>query len=187
MSASALHITVLIATRTPWWAYALLALLAYLGLRRLRQKRSSLVKAGLAPSAFAAWSVLTALSLARDNGPALVSAIWITGALLGAATGPIRLVPRPVMVSRTHFVFAASAVPLIAYMTIFWTRYALEVWAAFDPTKARPLALAALAISASTAGRTVGDFLPLLLGKGAVRQSRQGDAMAVRVRSEPTS
>lgn len=173
MMASALEITLLVAMRTPWWAYALLALAAYLGVRRLRPKRSSLAKAGLAPSAFAAWSVLTALSLARDHGPALVGAIWITGVLLGAATAPIRLVPRPVRVSRTDFVFAASVAPLVAYMTIFWTRYALEVWAAFDPAKARPLALAALAISASTAGRTVADFLPLILGRARYAEASE--------------
>ena len=159
---SALEIVWIVASRTPWWVYALLAFLLYLGLRRLRPKRNRLWVAALAPGGFLVWSALAAAALTRHEAAALVAATWGTGFVLGAASAPVRLVPRPVQVERSVFLFAASSVPLIAYMLIFWTRYGLEVWSAFVPRLDSRLAFAGLALSALTAGRTVGDFLPLV-------------------------
>jgi hypothetical protein len=47
-------------------------------------------------------------------------------------------------------------------MALFWTRYGLEVWAAFEARFAGALLLVGLVISAGTAGRTWGDFQRLL-------------------------
>ncbi|MBD0274606.1 MAG: hypothetical protein ICV73_22085 [Acetobacteraceae bacterium] len=152
----------IVASRTPWWVYALFAFLLYLGLRRLRPKRNRLWVAALAPGGFLLWSAVAAAALTRAEPAGLVAATWGTGFVLGAASAPVRLVPRPVQVERGVFLFAASWVPLIAYMLIFWIRYGLEVWSEFVPRLDGRLAFAGLALSALTAGRTVGDFLPLV-------------------------
>jgi hypothetical protein len=151
-----------VATRTPWWVYALFLFLLYLGLRRLKPKRNRLWVAALAPGGFLLWSAVAAAMLTRAEPALAVAATWGSGFLIGAASAPVRLVPRPVPVAPGVFLFAASWVPLIAYMLIFWTRYGLEVWSAFVPRLDSQLAFAGLALSALTAGRTVGDFLPLV-------------------------
>ncbi len=160
----------IVAVNTPWWVYAVLAFLLVLGVRRLKPRRNPLVVAALAPGGFLVWSAVAAIALARAEPALLVAATRGTGFVLGALSAPVRLVPRPVPVARGVFLFAPSLVPLAAYMLIFWTRYGLEVWAAFVPRLDTELAFAGLTISALTAGRTVGDFLPL------VRQTLSADA-----------
>ena len=157
-----LEIVWIVATRTPWWVYALFVFLLYLGLRRLKPKTNRLWVAALAPVGFLLWSAVAALALTRAAPAVAVAATWGACFIIGAVSAPVRLVPRPVPVRPGVFLFAASWVPLIAYMLIFWTRYGLEVWSAFVPRLDSELAFACLALSALTAGRTAGDFLPLL-------------------------
>ena len=152
----------IIATRTPIYAWLVLALLLFLGVRRLKPRRTHLALAALAPLGFFAWSVLTAglLFVGEDKGTAVLA--WAVAFLTGALSGPIRTVPRPTHIHGWTFQYAATALPLALYMLLWATRYGLGIWAGFVPAMADALGLAGLALSALTAGRTLADFIPPL-------------------------
>ena len=52
---------------TPPWVWAVLGLLIFLGVRRLRPKRTRLGVAALAPAAFVIWSLSGVAALARSG------------------------------------------------------------------------------------------------------------------------
>jgi hypothetical protein len=153
----------IIITHTPLYVWGILALLLFLGVRRLKPRRTHLALAALAPAGFFVWSVATAglLFLGGDKGAAVVA--WPLAFLGGALSGPIRTVPRPTHVRGWIFQYAATRLPLTLYMLLWSTRYGLGIWAGFVPAMAGTLGVAGLALSAFTAGRTLADFLPPLL------------------------
>jgi hypothetical protein len=164
-----LHIIV---THTPLYVWVVLALLLFLGIRRLKPRRTHLALAALAPAGFFVWSIATAASLffAGDKGAAM--AAWPVAFLGGALSGPIRTVPRPSHVQGWIFQYAATRLPLTFYLLLWSTRYGLGIWAGFVPAMAGSLGVVALALSAFTAGRTIADFLPPLVV--AVRVQKTG-------------
>jgi len=153
----------IIVRHTPLYVWVVLALLLFLGLRRLKPRRTHLALAALAPAGFFVWSVATAglLFFGGDKGAAIVA--WPLAFLGGALSGPIRTVPRPTHVHGWIFQYAATRLPLTLYMLLWSTRYGLGIWAGFVPAMAGTLGVAGLALSAFTAGRTLADFLPPLL------------------------
>ena len=154
----------LVLRNTPGWVFALFALLLYLGGRRLRPRRLSLQRAMAAPAAFflwSAWSAVAAVSGGREGW--IAAPLWLTSFLAGWWSCRVRIGgAAPQHLGDGVFLFAATAVPLVAYMALFWTRFGLEVWAAFEPRRAGELLLTGLVISAATAGRTWGDVQRLL-------------------------
>ncbi len=161
----------IIVTHTPRYVWVVLALLLFLGIRRLHPRTTHLALAALAPAGFFVWSVATAgvLFLGGDKGAALVA--WPLAFLGGALSGPIRTVPRPSHVHGWIFQYAATRLPLTLYMLLWATRYGLGIWAGFVPAMAGTLGVAGLALSAFTAGRTLADFLPPLLTVLRVQRS----------------
>lgn len=147
---------------TPRWVWAVLLLLVVLGGRRLRPRRTHLAAAAIAPTAFFIWSLLGAVAATRVAGAGSVASVWAGAVAFGVLTVRIHRGPRPVRLEGGVFNFPATAVPLLLYMVIIWTRYALGVWAVLDPSLAPALGLIAVSISAATAGRFVADFTPLL-------------------------
>jgi hypothetical protein len=162
----------IIITHTPLYVWLILVLLLFLGGRRLKPRRTHLAVAALAPAGFFVWSVATAglLFFGGEKGAAMVA--WPLAFLCGALSGPIRSVPRPSHVHGWIFQYAATTLPLTLYMLLWSTRYGLGIWAGFVPEMAGTLGVAALALSAFTAGRTLADFLPPLLT--ALRVQRAG-------------
>jgi hypothetical protein len=154
----------LVARNTPAWVFAVFALLLYLGFSRLRPRRMSLRRAMLAPAGFFVWSVWSAVAAASASPRGwLVASIWLTSFMVGWWSCRVRIGGAPPQhLGGGVFLFAPTVVPLVAYMLLFWTRFGLEVWAAFEPSRASALLLAGILISAGTAGRTWGDFLRLL-------------------------
>ena len=158
-----MQIAHIIVTHTPLYVWLVLALLLFLGIRRLRPRRTHLAVAALAPAGFFVWSVATAgwLFLGGEKGAAIVA--WPLAFLGGALSAPVRTVARPSHVHGWVFQYAATRLPLTLYLLLWSIRYGLGIWAGFVPAMAGPLGVAGLALSAFTAGRTLADFLPPLL------------------------
>jgi hypothetical protein len=152
----------IIVTHTPLYVWVVLVLLLFLGVRRLKPRRTHLALAALAPAGFFVWSVATAASLffGGDKGAAIVA--WPLAFLGGALSRPIRTVPRPSHVHGWIFQYAATRLPLTLYLLLWSTRYGLGIWAGFVPAIAGTLGVVGLALSAFTGGRTLADFLPPL-------------------------
>jgi hypothetical protein len=152
----------IIATHTPAYVWVVLALLLFLGIRRLKPRRTHLALAALAPFGFLTWSVVVAglLFSGGDKGTAVIA--WAVAFLTGALSGPIRTVPRPKHIHGWIFEYVATALPLTLYILLWATRYGLGIWAGFVPAMAATLGLAGLTLSALTAGRTIADFIPPL-------------------------
>ena len=162
----------IIVTHTPLYVWVVLVLLVFLGIRRLKPRRTHLALAALAPGGFFIWSVATAglVFFGGDKEAAIVA--WPLAFLGGALSGPLRTVPRPAHVHGWIFEYAATRLPLILYLLLWSTRYGLGIWAGFVPAMAGPLGVAGLSLSAFTAGRTLADFLPPLLA--ALRLQKAG-------------
>jgi hypothetical protein len=161
----------IIVMHTPLYVWVILALLIFLGVRRLKPRRTHLALAALAPLGFFMWSVLAAgfLFFGGDKGPAVIA--WAVAFVAGALSGPIRTVPRPTHIHGWTFQYAATALPLTLYLLLWATRYGLGIWAGFVPLMADTLGLAGLALSALTAGRTLADFIPPLATALRVRKA----------------
>ena len=144
---------------TPVWAYGVLVILVLLGLRRLRTRHRSLLSASIAPGVFLVWSVSSAIGFGVLNGWFLTTALWCL--FLAGGLASFRFFgPSPVRwVSGNEFLFAGTPGPLIFYMSVFFARYSLGVWAGFQPQHVTIASAVALAISGFTAGRTSGDFI----------------------------
>lgn len=147
---------------TPPWVWAVLALLVFLGWRRLKPRRTRLEVAAIAPAAFLIWSLAAAAGLAGAAGIGLTAGVWAAAFALGAASFRLRIGERPSQLPDGRFLFPATPVPLIVYAGIFILRYALGIAAPFHPDLTTELGLVGLAVSALTAGRFVADFLVLL-------------------------
>lgn len=173
----------LVVQNTPVWVYGIFALLLYLGLSRLRPRRSHLLRALLAPLAFFVWSLWSAVSAATTSAqPQLVGLIWLALFLLGWWSCRFHFGgPRPKHLGGGDFLFGATVVPLAAYMLLFWTRFGLEVWAGFAPWRASALLLIGIGLSAATAGRTWGDLLRL---RGLMKPASPSSVVVRRGRSD---
>lgn len=152
----------IIVTHTPPYVWGIFALLLFLGVRRLKPRRTHLALAALAPTGFFIWSIAAEGSLLVSGGGWAVVVTWTAAFLVGAMSGPVRTVPRPVHVDNWVFDYSATRLPLTFYMALFVTRYGLGIWAGFVPTMAGTVALLSVGLSALTAGRTLADFLPPL-------------------------
>lgn len=160
----------IIVTHTPAYVWLVFLLLLVMGGRRLKPRRTHLALAALAPGGFLIWSLSTAAMMLLAANPWPVLTCWGLAFAIGAASRPIRTVPRPMHLGGWHFVYSASRQPLAFYMVLFFARYGLGIWAGFVPALASQLNLIGLSLSAFTAGRTVTDFIPPLLTALARRE-----------------
>lgn len=167
--------TRIIMLHTPTYVWVFLVLLLFLGVRRLKERRTHLALAALAPMGFFTWSAFAAglLFFSGETGTALIA--WPVAFWAGALSGPIRTVPWPTHVNGWVFAYAPTALPLILYLLIWATRYGLGIWAGFEPAMAENLGLLGLTLSALTAGRTAADFIPPLATALRARRAA-GDA-----------
>ena len=88
-------IAAIIVEHTPAYVWALLALLLFLGVRRLKPRQTHLALAALAPMGFFTWSVVAACLLFFSGEERTAAIGWAVAFLAGALSGPIRTVPRP--------------------------------------------------------------------------------------------
>lgn len=160
--------------QTPVWVWAVLALLLFLGARRLRPRATTLLMMSAAPAVFLAWSLVSAATFWRGEGGWFAAGLWPLSLLLGLVS--FRLLPAsPVhWVDDARLVRPATAGPLIVYVSVFLFRYGLEIWSGFFPERQFLSSTLALLVSGYMAGRTIGDLAFAARLRPAAGLTREG-------------
>jgi hypothetical protein len=138
-----------IAGGAPTWVYGLLAVLAALGIRRLKTREVPLAVAYIPVVAFSAWSVIGAVTFAARAGGGLATLAWLGGALLGAATSYLWPDPKATRLEAGRIRLPGSWLPLILYLSVFIVRFACGAWAAIVPAQATLAIATGVAVSAT--------------------------------------
>jgi hypothetical protein len=146
---------VAVVTHTPWWVFAILAYLIWMGAKGLEPRTLPLARVFITPAVFIVWGVLGAAG--RHLPPGLNAAAWIGGAVLGAVPGALTS-PRRVELDRSRNLvhFEGSPFPLVRNLIIFCVRYGLGVAAGMSHGDDSGLALVATAVSGLSAGYFLG-------------------------------
>jgi hypothetical protein len=146
---------VAVVTHTPWWVFAILAYLIWMGAKGLEPRTLPLARVFITPAVFIVWGVLGAAG--RHLPPGLNAAAWIGGAVLGAVPGALTS-PRRVELDRSRNLvhFEGSPFPLVRNLIIFCVRYGLGVTAGMSHGDDSGLALVATAVSGLSAGYFLG-------------------------------
>lgn len=151
---TALDYVFLVLSGTPWWAFAILALLIALGIRRLKTQVRSLRQAFVVPSVFFVWGLFNVAAYSQEFSPVVgwltlsgfIAVGWASTRLYSSETAAVQ--------DDGRFRFRGTPEPLITYMAIFVIRFGLEVWEGFVPAVAPTAGGLAIALSALMAGRT---------------------------------
>jgi len=119
---------------TPLWVYGLFAFLVYLGVMQSRTRTFSPARLAILPAAMLAFSLYGVLSVFGASAPALVA--WAVGLAACVAAIVALGVPRGATWSEETrtFIVPGSWLPLGIMMAIFFTRYAINVGIALDPS-----------------------------------------------------
>jgi hypothetical protein len=164
-----------IIAHTPIWVWVLLVVLIAVGSSQLAQRRITPLRASLVPLLLSALSLAGLFtSLAQ---PELTLPAWFACAAVVAAAVLSRAAPAGTAWDAVEgrFVVPGSAVPLVAMMGLFMTKYAVGVSFALTPSLHRDIAF--------TIGVAViyGSFAGLFLGRAArLWRLRGGAASGLR-------
>ena len=146
---------VAVVTHTPWWVFAVLAYLIWMGVKGLEPRTVPLARVFVTPTVFIVWGFLGAAG--RHLPPELNGAAWIGGAVIGAIPGALTSPHRVELNRAINLVhFEGSPFPLIRNLTIFGLRYGLAVAAATSHGDNLGLAVVATAVSGLSAGYFLG-------------------------------
>lgn len=144
----------LVLSETPWWAFAVLALLIVLGVRRLKSRVRSLGTAFVVPAAFFLWSLVNVAAYSQAHSPLVASLTLFGLAATGWASTRLYSSETAELQGDGRFLFRGTPEPLITYMAIFAIRFGLEVWEGFVPAASATAGGLAIGLSALMAGRT---------------------------------
>jgi hypothetical protein len=146
---------------TPWWVFALFALLMWLGFQALRPRTLPMWRLLITPAIFIGWGVVS-LALQSMSSPILI-ADWSIAAVVGAASAwtTTRLHDVAIDRARQHVSLPGSALPLIRNLLIFSAKYGLGVAIAIAPASKSDLAIWDIAVSGASAGYFPGWLLRL--------------------------
>jgi hypothetical protein len=141
---------------TPWWVFALFALLMWLGLQALKPRTLSIWRLLITPAIFIGWGV-TSLALQSMSSPILI-ADWSVAAVIGAAIAWTTSRLDNVRIDRARQLVSlpGSALPLIRNLMIFSAKYGLGVAVAIAPASQSDLAVWYIAVSGASAGYFLG-------------------------------
>jgi hypothetical protein len=119
--------------RTPYWVWALLAFLLFIGIRSLRPTTASFARLAILPVVFLAWGLS---GFATNYGPRPVGiAVWLVALVIGAGIG--WLVARSIEIhadqERGFIRLPGTAVNLVLILIIFATKYTLGIQASMRP------------------------------------------------------
>ncbi len=144
-----------VVTHTPWWVFAVLAYLIWMGFKGLQPRTLPLARVFITPVVFIVWGVMGAAG--RHLPPELNAAAWISGAVLGAIPGVLTS-PRRIELNRSLNLvhFEGSPFPLVRNLMIFALRYGLAVATATSHGDNLGLAVVATAVSGLSAGYFLG-------------------------------
>ena len=125
-----------ILTRTPIWAFALLALLLALGYSQTRTRTISLKRLTIIPLAMTGLSVYGVVSAFHGSGPSLMA--WGITSLIALTV----LMQTPLAQGTAYnaatqqFTIPGSWVPMALFMGLFFTKYAVGVSLGMQPALA---------------------------------------------------
>ena len=125
-----------ILSNTPNWVFAVFVVLLWQGLKQMRPRSVGINRATLVPLAMTALSLYGVISVFGDTPQSLLT--WVVGAALAFAI--YFSMTRADLIwydasSRT-FLLPGSVVPLVLFMGIFLTKYAVGVSIAVQPALA---------------------------------------------------
>lgn len=140
---------------TPWWAYLILGLLCYSGIKALSPTREGKVSFLLTTLAFICLSLY---SLKLTLEPALLIACWLAAAILGALMAQVLFSRNGVVLDdpETGLILPGSIKPLMIYLILFAVDYYFGYQNDVDPERAATLEM--LLIKAFTLGVFSGVF-----------------------------
>ncbi|MDP2117795.1 MAG: hypothetical protein Q8J71_10405 [Brevundimonas sp.] len=151
---TALDYVSVVLAETPFWAFAVLALLVFLGIRRLKPRVRNVGIALVAPVAFLIWGLFNVAAYSQAHSPIVGGATLIVLFAAGWASARLYSGETSEPVGDGQFLFHGTPEPLITYMTVFVIRFGLEVWQGFVPTAAALAGGLAIGVTAFAAGRT---------------------------------
>jgi hypothetical protein len=148
---------------TPWWVFAVFALLTWLGSQALRPRDVPVWRLLVTPAIFIGWGV-TSLVVQSTAAPILV-ADWLATAAVGAtiAWSTSRLDNIRIDRAQQRVSLPGSASTLIRNLLIFSAKYGLGAAAAMMPAWRPELAMWDIAVSGASAGYFVGWLARLAL------------------------
>jgi hypothetical protein len=155
---------------TPWWVFAVFALLTWLGAQALRPRDVPVWRLLITPAIFIGWGV-TSLVIQSTSAPILV-ADWSAAAVVGAAIAWTTSRLDRIKIDRVQrqVSLPGSASTLIRNVLIFSAKYGLGAAAAMMPVWRSELALWDIAVSGASAGYFLGWLTRLAL---AYRQASE--------------
>jgi len=141
---------------TPLWAFALLALLVFLGVQALRPRDVPLWRLLLVPAAFIVWGVTSLLG--RASAAPLLGVDWLATAAIGIAIGwgMTRLEGVHIDHADARVRVPGSPVPLVRNLAIFLAKYCLTAAMAVAPALQATLSPWDIGISGLSAGYFIG-------------------------------
>ncbi len=150
-----------ILSNTPKWVFAVFGILLWQGINQMRPRTVGITRATIAPLAMTALSLYGVVSVFGDTPQSLLT--WVVGAALAFAlySSIARADQIRYDASRRTFVLPGSVVPLVLFMGIFLTKYAVGVSTRMHP------ALVHDSSFALTLGLLYGAFSGLFLARAA--------------------
>ncbi len=141
---------------TPLWAFALLALLIWLGVQALRPREVPVWRLLLVPSAFIGWGVVSLMAKAA-TAP-LLGVDWAVTAAIGVAIGwwTTNLDSVRIDYAENRVRVPGSAIPLVRNLSIFLVKYCLTAAMATAPALRGGLLPWDIAVSGLSAGYFIG-------------------------------
>jgi len=151
-----MRLIVTILVNSPWWVYALLALLVWLGVQALRTRTVAVWRLLATPVVFIGWGIVS-LALRSVSSPVLI-ADWLATAAIAAAIAWVAVNLDGVLIDRSRqlVTLKGSVVPILRNMLIFLAKYGLGVAIAIAPAFRAELYIWDIAISGATAGYFLG-------------------------------
>jgi len=141
---------------TPWWVFAVFALLTWLGAQALRPRDVPVWRLLITPAIFILWGVAS-LVIQSTSAPILV-ADWSAAAVVGAAIAWTTSGLDRIKIDRVQrqVSLPGSTSTLIRNVLIFSAKYGLGAAAAMMPAWRSELALWDIAVSGASAGYFLG-------------------------------
>jgi hypothetical protein len=163
-----------IVAHTPWWVFAVLALLLGLGVQALRPRVVPLWRLLVTPGIFISWGLIS-LVLRLASASPLVLLDWLVAAAGGGMLAWISIRPGQMRIDAAGIAVPGSALPLVRNMLIFSAKYTLTVAAVLAPAQQAHLALWDIAVSGMSAGYFLGWLAHVAL---VYRRSPRADLVA---------
>jgi hypothetical protein len=148
---------------TPWWAYALLALLVFNGFVLIKSRAIPLWRLLVQPGIFLGWGIAS-LALAAPAHPGSI-AIWVMAAAIATPLGfaTSRAARWTTDRARGVLYVPGSPLPLTRSLGLFVAKYAIAVATALHAATPQSLAFSDMAVSGLGAGYFAGWLLRLVL------------------------